>query len=325
MAWFSFSFNDFAFSFLSLLLEGVPFLLLGSLISGVVDVFVSPERIAKLLPKSGAGAILLGGLMGLIFPMCECGSVIVIRRFLKKGLPLPSAVAYMLASPIVSPIVAFSTFAAFKGQSPELMTALRLTLGYLIAVGIAFIVRTIPASKLLQPGIVGETGAPGRTGLRVAAAPTGQDFSSLIAGANFRQKLLYSVQSATADFLDVAFFLIIGAAIASVFNTAINQEIILPYATNPPLAIIVLMGLAALIALCSTTDAFIAASFASFPPQAKLAFMLFGPLYDVKLFWLYGVIFKRRAVIALGIFLFVVIAFVCWRLGVAQIWDSSRF
>src|ERR1700748_769808 len=121
---------DFAHTFLSVLFEGIPFLLLGSLISGFVDVFVSSERIARLLPKSATASILLCGLLGLISPMCECGSVVVIRRFLKKGLPLSSAVTYMLATPIVSPIVALSTYAAFKGQDPGQMTMLRLTLGF---------------------------------------------------------------------------------------------------------------------------------------------------------------------------------------------------
>jgi uncharacterized membrane protein YraQ (UPF0718 family) len=319
MSWFSFHFNDFALSFLSILLEGVPFILLGSLISGVVDVFVSSERMARLLPRNGTAAILLSGLLGLIFPMCECGSVIVIRRFIKKGLPVSAAVSYMLAAPIVSPIVALSTFAAFKGQNPWLMTSLRLAIGYLIAVSIAGVVRRIGEAKVLQPGVLGESRDHSRTGLRTAALPSDQDFSVVIESSNFRQKLLLTVQSATADFLDVAFFLIIGAAIASVFNTAVDQSIILPFATNLPLAIGVLMALAAGLALCSTTDAFIAASFATFPPEAKLAFLLFGPMFDLKLFWLYGLIFRRRAVIALAVGLFVTIGLICWRLGVIHI------
>ncbi len=315
MSWFNFHFNDFAFSFLSILLEGVPFVLLGSLISGVVDVFVSSERMARLLPANPAAAVFLGGLLGLVFPMCECGSVIVIRRFIRKGLPVSAAMSYMLAAPIVSPIVALSTFAAFKGQNPALMTSLRLALGYGIAVAVGLIVQRIGPARLLQPGILADDSSRPRTGLRTAAVPSADDFSATIEGSNFRQKVLLAIQSATADFLDVAFFLIIGALIASVFNTAVNQEIILPFATNLPLAILVLMGLAAALALCSTTDAFIAASFATFPPEAKLAFLVFGPVFDVKLFWLYGLVFRRRAVVVLSLGLFVGIFLLCWRIG----------
>jgi uncharacterized membrane protein YraQ (UPF0718 family) len=127
------------------------------------------------------------------------------------------------------------------------------------------------------------------------------------------------VQSATADFLDVAFFFVIGTAITSVFNTAIDRAIIDPLATNPPLAIVSMMGLAAVIALCSTTDAFIAASFTMFPFAAKLAFLLFGPVFDLKLFWLYSLVFKRRWVVALALALFLAIALTTWCLSALEI------
>lgn len=315
MDWFHFKFPDFALSFLSVLFEGVPFLLLGSIISGVVDVFVSSERVSKVLPKNPIAAILMSGLLGLVFPMCECGSVIVIRRFIRKGFPVSCATAYMLAAPIVSPIVAISTYKAFSASEPGTWTWLRLGLGYLLAVGVAMIVHRIPADKILQSAPE-ESGSRRREGLSVAPVPAEEtsDFSAIVAQASVPKKLLLSIQSATADFLDVAFFFIIGVAITSVFNTAIDRSVIEPLARSMPLAIVSLMGLAALLALCSTTDAFVAWTFISFPPQAKLAFLLFGPLFDLKLFWLYGVIFKRRFVIALGIGLFLVIAVLCGRI-----------
>ena len=316
MHWFNFSSSDFAFSFLSVLFEGVPFLLLGSIISGVVDVFVSSERMQRLMPKNSAAAIAISGVLGLIFPMCECGSVIVIRRFIKKGLPLSSAVTYMLASPIVSPLVALSTYAAFKGNNPGTMTFLRLTIGYLIAVGVGAIVQRLRPESILQPAALNTPNTSRRAGLKVSASPTEQqDFSTIVSSASFPKKLLLSVQSATADFLDVGFFLIIGSAIAAVFNTAVKQDIILPLATNPPTAIASLMVLAAALALCSTTDAFIAATFKAFPFAAKLAFLLFGPVFDLKLFWLYGVLFKRRFIIYLALGLFLVIWLICWRIS----------
>ena len=316
MHWFNFSSSDFAFSFLSVLFEGVPFLLLGSIISGVVDVFVSSERMQRLMPKNSAAAIAISGVLGLIFPMCECGSVIVIRRFIKKGLPLSSAVTYMLASPIVSPLVALSTYAAFKGNNPGTMTFLRLTIGYLIAVGVGAIVQRLRPESILQPAALNTPNTSRRAGLKVSASPTEQqDFSTIVSSASFPKKLLLSVQSATADFLDVGFFLIIGSAIAAVFNTAVKQDIILPLATNPPTAIASLMVLAAALALCSTTDAFIAATFKAFPFAAKLAFLLFGPVFDLKLFWLYGVLFKRRFIVLLALGLFLVIWLICWRIS----------
>src|SRR4051812_17604729 len=247
MTWFSFNGHDFALAFLSVLLEGVPFLLLGSLISGLVDVFVSSERLARMLPKNSFLALLISGLLGLIFPMCECGSVIVIRRFIRKGLPLSCAVTYMLGAPIVSPVVALSTYAAFSGRNPWMMTSLRLGIGYAIAVIAGLIMGRFEAGKILQPGMIADASNK-RSGLRFAAAPSAtnneaRDFADIATEASFPKKLLLAVQSATADFLDVAFFFIIGCGIASVFNTAVNQQIIQTFATMPLPAILVLMAL----------------------------------------------------------------------------------
>ena len=309
MPWFNLDFGDFSKSFLSVLFEGIPFLLLGSLISGFVDVHVSSERITRMLPKSPAAAIFVAGLLGLIFPMCECGSVIVIRRFLKKGLPLSVATAYMLAAPIVSPIVGYSTWVAFTGQQPELMTISRLGFGYLIAVAVALVIHNLPQSRIAQAGIFGESKR--RTGLSIAGAQEG-DFATMASEASRFRKLMLSVQSATADFLDVAFYFIIGVAITSVFSVGVNRDVLAPLAQSPVLSILTLMGVAALLALCSTTDAFVAASqFTQFSPAAKLAFLLFGPVFDLKLFWLYGLVYKRKFVVVLALALFVIIAIIC--------------
>lgn len=327
MAWFNFNFHDFAVAFLSVLFEGIPFLLLGSVISGFVDVFVSSERVAKMLPRSPGAAIVLSGLLGIIFPMCECGSVIIIRRFLRKGLPLSCAATYMLGAPIVSPIVALSTWQAYSqsAQGPFLMTALRLGIGFAIAVGVGFLIHSLPRERILRAGL-DEGAMPRRAGLSVAASPATEqpEFSELVASSRLPKKFLLSVQSATADFLDVTFFFIIGVAITSVFNTGVNQEVLVPFATSPFLAIISLMLLASLLALCSTTDAFVAWTFTGtgFPPASQLAFLLFGPMFDLKLFWLYSLIFKKRFVMFLACGLFIVIALLCWRLDALQILRS---
>jgi uncharacterized membrane protein YraQ (UPF0718 family) len=286
-----------------------------------VDVFVSSERLSRLLPKNHFFGVLVSGLLGLFLPMCECGSVVVIRRFIRKGLPLSHAVTYMLAAPIVSPLVAISTWAAFQGNRPWEMMSFRLALGYLIAVGTGLIIHRIPAESILRPGLLPSTGGgSARRGLQIAAAPSGSqaevpDFAEIAGRSSTPRKFLLAAQSATADFLDVAFFFIIGVGITSVFNTAVNQNVIAPFASMPLVSILVLMGVAAALALCSTTDAFVAASFITFSPAAKLAFLVFGPVFDLKLFWLYGLIFRQRFVVFLALGLFVTIAFLCWRLA----------
>jgi len=267
-----------------------------------------------MLPRNPVAAVLLSGLLGLIFPMCECGSVIVVRRFIKKGVPLSCAVTYMLGAPIISPIVALSTWQAFAKSDPFLMTLLRLGFGYVIAVTVGLIVRKLPPALILQPAMPDAAAAARRrTGLTISGpvADAPADFSALVSQSSVPRKVLLAVQSATADFLDVAFFFVIGVALTSVFNTGVNQAILTPLATSPLLAIVSLMILAALLALCSTTDAFVAWTFTAFSPQAKLAFLVFGAMFDLKLFWLYGLIFRRRFVVALAIGLFLAVALLC--------------
>ena len=113
----------------------------------------------------------------------------------------------------------------------------------------------------------------------------------------------------------MAVYFVIGAAAASFFSTAVNQEIILPLASNTPVAIASLMGLASVLSVCSTTDAFIAATLTTFPMAAKLAFLVFGPMFDFKLLFLYGSAFSKRFVLLLGMGLFLGIGLICWRLG----------
>ena len=322
MNWFSFNFQDFSYSFLSILFEGIPFLLLGSLLSGMVDAFVPAKMLTRFLPKNSSVAILLSGLLGAIFPMCECGSVMVVRRLIKKGLPVACATTYMLAAPIVNPVVALSTFAAFRGQSPWVMMSLRLSLGFVISVGIGFIVRQIPIEKLLQKSILDSLPGRRRTAFRMSAPSSfGEDImdGTQTLPPKLLTRLLGAAQSAASDFLDVAFLLVIGAAIASVFNTAVDQTRILPLASSPALSTVSLMSLAFVLALCSTSDAFIAASLVTFPFVAKLAFLVFGAMFDIKLYFLYGLVYKRRFVVGLLVGLFVVVGLICIRLSVLNL------
>lgn len=322
MNWFSFHFQDFSFSFLSILFEGIPFLLLGSLLSGMVDAFVPAKTMTRYLPKNSGIAILICGLLGAIFPMCECGSVIVVRRLIRKGLPVSCAITYMLAAPIVNPVVALSTFAAFRGQSPWVMSSLRLSLGFIISVTVGLIVRQIPIGKILRPNIMENPGGRSRTAFRMSASPTSDgtltDTLELPA-QNFRTRMMIAVRSSASDFLDVAYLLVIGAAFASVFNTAVDQTRILPLASSPALSTVSMMILAFILALCSTTDAFIAASLVTFPFVAKLAFLVFGAMFDIKLFFLYGSVFRRRFVFGLLIGLFLTVGLICIRLSVLNL------
>jgi uncharacterized protein len=311
MTWFAFSWQNFWFSFLALIFEGIPFVLLGSLISGVIAAFIPSRVITGLLPKNRLVATLVIGLLGLIFPVCECGIVPIVRRLLHKGLPLSCGVTYMLASPIVNPIVIFSTFFAFRGQAPALNTGLRLGLGYLVAVLVGLAVGLLKPSAILRKSDR-RSGSQKRAGFRIAPLPDTQPGNS---GAGITGKTVGAIRMASDDFLETAFYFTIGAAIAATFNTAINQKLILPLASHSTLSIVAMMVLSGILTLCSTSDAFIAATFVTFPMVARLAFLVFGPMFDLKLFFLYSVLFRRRFVIALGVGLFILVGLLCGTIG----------
>jgi uncharacterized protein len=307
MSWFHFSWQNFWFSFLALAFEGLPFVLVGSLISGFIAAFVPSRVITRFLPKNRFLATLVSGLLGLIFPVCECGVVPVVRRLLDKGLPLSCGITYMLASPIVNPLVAISTYAAFRAQQPGLNTGIRLICGYLVAVIVGLAVSRLDPARLL-----GRQAVPARvrrrTALSIATMPDAPDATR---GVSVMQRVIGAVQLASDDFIDTAIYFMIGAAVASIFNTAIDQRIILPLASNPVLSVAAMMVIAGILTLCSTSDAFIAATFTAFPIPARMAFLIFGPMFDFKLLFLYSALLKKRTVVALGVGLFVIVGVLC--------------
>jgi uncharacterized protein len=309
MSWFTFTWQNFWFSFLALAFEGLPFVLVGSLISGAIAAFVPSRMITGLLPKNGLLATLVSGLLGLCFPVCECGIVPIVRRLINKGLPVSCGVTFMLASPIVNPIVAFSTFAAFRGQAPGLNMAVRLGLGYLVAVGAGLVVRRLDPASILRTGAMK---IPTRKRLAFSVSPM-PDGDAAGIEASLPAKLIAAVRMACDDFIDTALYFMIGAAVAATFNTAVDQQLILPLSLQPMLATFAMMAIASVLTLCSTSDAFIAATFVSFPIFARMAFMVFGPMFDLKLFFLYSVLFKKRFVVCLGIGLFLFIGILCSR------------
>jgi uncharacterized protein len=297
--WFWFSASDFAFSFLSVVLEGVPFILVGVLLSGLVDVFLPPRVLARVLPRHPAAGILLGGLLGAVLPMCECGIVVVIRRLLRKGLPLSNAMAYMLAAPVVNPVVAISTYAAFRGQGALEMTLWRMGLAFGVAVVIATIVLFLGRGFVLRPDLQ-TTDVPDE----------GTDHRSRA------EKWASAVRSSVGDFLDVTVYFLLGAAVATLFNTSVNQQLIMPLAEDRALSVAGMMGLAAILSLCSTSDAFVAATFTAFSSASKLAFLVFGPMMDLKLVFIYGLVFRKRFIACLVVLLFVLVWLACTQLPI---------
>ena len=294
------NYPDILHMVLSLVLEGAPFILLGALISGIIDAYLPSKMMDRLLPKNPIAAVFVAGLMGAIFPVCECAIVPVIRRLVSKGLPVACAMTYMLSAPIINPIVALSTFSAFANprdpSQPWMMMGSRLILGYIIAVIIGLVMTRISAEKILRPGVL----KAARDNAELAAAPV------VKADNRDGRRIVQALRTAQKDFVDVGMYFIIGVMIASIFKTQIvfrpaMQEQIYGVASNVWLAPLILMVLAFVLSLCSTTDAFVIAADSLFTKTAKLAFLVFGPMMDMKLIFLYSTILQRRAVLLLVI------------------------
>lgn len=333
MARFSFDPQDFSVSFLSILFEGLPFLLLGALVSGLIEAFVPARWMTRFLPRSPLLAMLISGLLGLVFPMCECGVVPVIRRLIRKGLPASCAVTYMLSAPVISPVVLLSTYAAFNQQQPLRMMLFRAGLVYLVAVGVGLVVSRLRVEQFLDPKVVAQlAGGRRKNTFQLSRAPLPATDEAISPPGNaeaaqalgeiereleptFFGRLRLALARGAADFLDVAIFVVIGAALTAVFNTSVPRESILPLAQNPWLATGAMMGLSFSLALCSTSDAFIAATFTTFPFGAKLAFLTLGAMLDVKLIFLYRLVFRKRFIAWLALGLVVVIGLICVRLS----------
>ena len=320
--------QDFALAFLSILFEGAPFILLGTLISGFIDIYLPAGTMDRFLPKNKILAVLTAGLLGAVFPVCECAVVPVIRRLVKKGLPVSCALTYMLAAPIVNPITALSTWKAFQGQGAAMMTCGRLALGFTVAVLVGLIVSRLRLAAVLKPKLAASLqGAEPVVG--AAHKHSHHDHEDGCCGHDHGDghhhhdhkhednRVVAAFRSAMKDFVDVAVYFTIGVAITALFNTGIapGAEWLDSIAGNPVGAPAALMLLAFVLSLCSTSDAFIAATLHKFTWGAKLAFLTFGPMMDVKLLFLYQTVLRKRFIVALAVGLFIVIgaASIIWQ------------
>ncbi|MGH2677375.1 MAG: permease [Actinomycetota bacterium] len=275
--------QNFLLVFASLLIEALPFIVLGAAVSAVIEVFIPSSAFARLAGLPRRVQMPIAGLGGFAFPVCECGSVPVARRLVIKGLSPAAAVTFMLAAPVLNPVVLVATAIAYRGRDilwP--MVIGRAALALVVALTVGWVVGRRSRDQLLRAGHEDheEHAAPGEG-----------------RGPRYFGQL-------GADFLMLARYLIVGAAVAAALQTFLPQSIIEPVSKAPVLDIVALMVLAAALSLCSESDAFVAASFVQFSFAAQLAFLVAGPMFDAKLAALYAGTFGRGFVrtVALGVF-----------------------
>jgi uncharacterized membrane protein YraQ (UPF0718 family) len=269
-------------------------MLLGALAGGVIEVYVSRDKLLDRLPAGQWQGVMASAALGLLCPVCECAVIPVVRRLLGKGVPVPAAIAFLLGAPLVNPVVGISTAAAYSFTLP--VALLRLALGYGIAVTTALIMgRLFPDRGALVEARSTRDGH---------ACGCGCGHDDHPHSHTPRQRLLNVFRHASDDFVDVGQFLVMGAFVAALFQTIIPRGGFASLAATPGLAVAVMMGLAVLLNICSEADAFIAASFRNIMPfSAQMAFMLLGPMLDLKLVFMFTTVFRRKAIAVLALVL----------------------
>jgi uncharacterized membrane protein YraQ (UPF0718 family) len=329
-------YENLILTFTSIIYEAMPFIVLGVVIAGVLEEFVPQRFIARIIPRSRVLAIAIGGLLGLIFPMCECGIIPVMRRLLRKGVPLSVCVCYILAGPIINVVVILSTYVAFSSPpdkllggpqiapleievfgfavplgGPFLAVALRVGFGFIIAFNTSLIVEWQFAkhgNRLLSPRSIRDSAAADDD------LPADGERLGLV------RRLTNISETALHDFVDIMVFLILGAFLASVVRAAMaNMNIEDLLRSSAPIAILLMMALAVLLCLCSEADAFVAAGFGTLAPaSAKLAFLVLGPMLDLKLYLMYTRVFRTRLIwtiivsVVVQVFLFTLAFHYAW-------------
>jgi uncharacterized protein len=252
--------------FVSMLLQAMPFLVMGVVFSGGVAAFVSAERLARLFPKNRVGSVGAASCAGVLLPGCECGSVPIAGRLVAGGMVPAAALAFMVAAPAINPVVLVSTAVAFPGR-PEMVLG-RFLASFLLAVVMGLIWLRRDEGALVE--WAKSRTAPGETRAEVFAT------------------------TVRHDFLQAGGFLVFGAAAAAALQTLVPRSFLAGVGGTGVAAMITMAVLAVILSICSEADAFVAASFTQVPAAAQLCFMVVGPAVDLKLAAMQTGVFGRR-------------------------------
>jgi uncharacterized membrane protein YraQ (UPF0718 family) len=271
--------------FVAVCVQALPFLVFGVALSAAITAFVPASFWTRALPRRTYVAVPVAGVAGAVVPGCECASVPVASGLMARGVAPPAALAFLLASPAINPVVLVATAVAFPGE-PWMVVA-RFCASLAVAVLAGWIWARFGRTEWLP--------APRRT------------------SAHGHRGWEGFVESMCHDLLHAGGFLVVGALAAATLNVVIPREWLTAVAGVPVVSVLVLALLAVLLSICSEADAFVAASLTAFSPTAKLAFLVVGPMVDLKLIALqtgtFGGAFVRRFV-PLTLFLAITVSFV---------------
>lgn len=263
--------------FISIIIEALPFVLLGTILSGIIEVFITPDIVNKFLPKNKFLRVLFGTFVGFVFPSCECGIIPIINRFLEKKVPSYTAVPFLATAPIINPIVLFATYSAF-GNSIRFLI-LRFVGATIVAIALGVMLAFLVDDNILKED----------------AKPTHfHDYSD----KKWYQKIFLALAHAIDEFFDTGRYVVFGTLIASAMQIYLPTRVLTTIGHSPITAILVMMLLAFILSLCSEADAFIGASLLStFGIAPVMAFLLIGPMIDIKNLMMMVNSFKTRFIV----------------------------
>lgn len=272
--------------FFSIIIEALPFILIGTIVSSLLNNLISEELIQRLLPKNKYVSIFIASTLGIIFPLCECGIVPITRRLVQKGVPVYIAATFMLATPIINPVVASATFIAFSTTPKMLWARLGLAFGVSVTTG------TLLSFMLSGHQLRDNHDASHH---KECCCKVHQHKST-----SFIQQILLILNDICTEFFEMGRFLIVGALLSTLVQTMVPFSLLSLIGQSSFLSIVAMMVFAFFISVCSSADAFIAASLGtSFTTGSLLAFMVFGPMIDLKNTFMLYHFFQRRFVVTL--------------------------
>ncbi|MEO2203264.1 permease [Paenibacillus pabuli] len=306
-AWNSEALQNMKTVFIGIFLEAAPFLLIGVLLSSLMQWFVSEEMVRKLTPKNPIGGVLVAGLLGIIFPICECGMIPVVRRLMHKGMPAYIAVTFILSGPVVNPIVFTATLLAFPSH-PEITIA-RMGLAFAVAASIGLLVYLIVRQNPLRKAKVTVTQVKTHSGFKMAHSHTHVEEHDHNHEKNWRSFFIH----AGDEFVDMSKYLVIGALITACIQTFISRSDLIALGNGPVASYVFMMGFAYVLSLCSTSDAFVASAFShTFALGPLISFLVLGPMLDFKSTLMLLSTFRTRFVIGLSIAIIVLVFAGSW-------------
>lgn len=270
--------------FIAICVQASPFVVLGVAVSTAIAVYVPARFFQRVLPRHQALAVPLAGVAGCLLPGCECGSVPVAASLSQRGVRAGPALAFLLSAPAVNPVVVVATAVAFPGH-PAVVVA-----RFVASMGVAWMVGWIWAGTGRSLPV---RGRPGH-----GHGPAGDS------------RFGVALSTASHDLAQTLGLLVVGAASAATLKAVVPAGWLDQLAGGTLRSVVALAVLAVVLAVCSESDAFIAASLTQFSLTARLAFMVVGPAVDVKLIVLQAGMFGRAFAIRF--------APLCWLAAVAS-------